>query len=425
MILLTHPTGNTFSRALLRGLRDAGMLGLFATTIAVRPSGWIDAMPAGLRAELLRRNFEAPPGKLMTRPLREAVRLAAGRLGLAALHRHETGVVSFDAVYRDLDRTLAAKLPDLAERHGLRGVYAYEDGAEFLFQRAQELGLRRNYELPIAHWATARRLLGEEAARLPQWKPTLKAIVDSDAKLERKTRELEMAQVVVCPSQFVLDSIPAGVRATRQCVVSPFGSPPARANPRPARKAGQPMRVLFAGSMSQRKGLSDVFEAMRVLNRNDVELVVLGSLVAPMEFYRSEFPNFTYEPPRPHAQALELMATCDVLALPSIVEGRALVQQEAMAQGLALVATANAGGQDLIEDGQAGALVPIRSPGAIAEALARLADDRGLLERMQRNAARRAAALTWEQYARTIITAITGPDAPAKPGRASSEMATP
>ncbi len=35
------------------------------------------------------------------------------------------------------------------------------------------------------------------------------------------------------------------------------------------------------------------------------------------------------------------MQSCDVLVLPSIVEGRALVQQEAMACGLPVIATKN------------------------------------------------------------------------------------
>jgi glycosyltransferase involved in cell wall biosynthesis len=103
---------------------------------------------------------------------------------------------------------------------------------------------------------------------------------------------------------------------------------------------------------------------------------------------------------------LELMATCDVLALPSIVEGRALVQQEAMSRGLPLVATRNAGGEDLIEEGKTGFLVPIRAPEAVAERLERLAQDRGLLEAMSAAAWRKAEQFTWEAYAAGISAAL-------------------
>jgi glycosyltransferase involved in cell wall biosynthesis len=160
--------------------------------------------------------------------------------------------------------------------------------------------------------------------------------------------------------------------------------------------------------MTQRKGLADLFAAMKLLNRDDFELVVMGSPLAPMDFYRKQFRDFVYEPPRPHEQVLELMATCDVLVMPSIVEGRALVQQEAMSRGVMLIATANAGAPDLVEDGTAGFLVPIRSPEAIAEKLTWMADHRAVLPEMKRAAYGKAAALTWKTYADKIINAFAG-----------------
>ena len=62
--------------------------------------------------------------------------------------------------------------------------------------------------------------------------------------------------------------------------------------------------------------------------------------------------------------------------LPSIVEGRALVQQEALSCGLPIIVTPNAGGEDLVEEGITGHLVPIRSPEKIAEAISSLLADR-------------------------------------------------
>ena len=58
----------------------------------------------------------------------------------------------------------------------------------------------------------------------------------------------------------------------------------------------------------------------------------------------------------------EIMKEHDALILPSIIEGRALVQQEALSCGLPIIVTPNAGGEDLIEKGITGYIVPIRSP---------------------------------------------------------------
>jgi glycosyltransferase involved in cell wall biosynthesis len=158
--------------------------------------------------------------------------------------------------------------------------------------------------------------------------------------------------------------------------------------------------------MTQRKGLADLFAAMQLLGRKDVQLVVMGSPVAPLDFYRDQYPHFDYQPTRPHHEVLELMQKCDLLVLPSLVEGRALVQQEAMACGLPLLVTPNAGGEDLIEEGSTGFLVPIRSPQAIAEKLAWFADHREALPAMREAAQRKAAGYTWEKYGARICSAV-------------------
>ena len=132
----------------------------------------------------------------------------------------------------------------------------------------------------------------------------------------------------------------------------------------------------------------------------------MGSPLAPHEFYRGKYADFTYEPPRPHVAVLELMSRCDALVLPSIVEGRALVQQEAMSRGLPLLVTANAGGEDLIAPGATGWLIPIRDANALAERIAWLADHREALPDMRQAAQRRAAECTWEAYTGKIIAAI-------------------
>ena len=157
--------------------------------------------------------------------------------------------------------------------------------------------------------------------------------------------------------------------------------------------------------MSQRKGLADVFEAMKLLHRSDVELVVMGSPILPMSFYRQQYPGFVYEPTRPHHAVMQLMQTCDALVLPSLVEGRALVQQEALACGLPLIVTANAGGADLVDEGATGFLVPVRSPVQIAEKIEWFADHRHLFPALREAARRKAAGYLWDDYAEAIIRA--------------------
>lgn len=359
MILLSHPFGNANVRAVLDALERADLLAEFVTALGwTRDAQWLQFAPAGVRAKLMRRAYSVPNERLRVHPAREIVRLLAGSMAIGnALIEHERGWASIDSVWQELDREAAGRVRR-SQPH-VTGVYAYEDCALETFRVAHELGIRRIYDLPIAYFETSQRLLREEAERYPDWEPTLVGTRDSAGKLARKTQELELAELVICPSAFVLESLPVAARSSKTCVVIPFGSPPTQ--PRSRAPSTGRLRVLFAGAMTQRKGLADLFAAMQLLKREDVELVVMGSPLQPLAWYRARG-QFAHESPRPHAQVLELMRSCDVFVLPSIVEGRALVQQEAMACGLPLIATKNAGGDDLIVDGETGFLVPIRSP---------------------------------------------------------------
>ena len=407
MILVTHPFGNANVRALLAALADAGLLAKYITALGwSNESPCLARAPEGWRTELGRRSYDLAPGQLEVHPLRELVRLAASKLGIRQLIAHEHGWASIDRVWQELDRCAADYLQLREHATQIRAVYAYEDCALELFRVAEKIGTRRIYDLPIAYWELARRLLDEEAERYPDWEPTLGGTRDSNEKLARKTQELQLAELVVCPSNFVLESLPPSVRESRSCIVAPFGSPASRDGEGVRPDGTRPLRVLFCGSLTQRKGLADLFAAMKLVASPEIELVVMGSLLQPLAWYREQLPGFIYEPPRPHAEVLRLMRSCDLFVLPSIVEGRALVQQEAMACGLPLIATRNAGGDDLIVEGETGFLVPIRSPEAIAEKISWCAMHRESISGMGIAAQRRAAELTWRGYGEKVLAAL-------------------
>jgi len=414
VILLSHPTGNRNVRALLAGLEQAGKLASFQTTLAVQQVNrwYFSLVPPALRQQLLRRSYDLPESTIALRPLRELVRLMAPKLRANFLVAYESGWASVDSVYQDLDRHVANQLKFQfnlqrdSVKHQISGVYCYEDAALQTFRAAKEIGLKCFYDLPIAYWETSQQLLHHEVERFPEWKRTLAGIRNSPTKLERKTAELALADVVICPSKFVYNSLPATIRQPKKSIVAEFGSPIHQIHSQKSQNSKLPLRVLFVGSMSQRKGLADLFSAMKLLHRPDVELVVMGSPVVEMDFYHQQLSNFIYEPTRPHQAVLKLMQSCDVFVLPSIVEGRALVQQEAMSCGLPLIVTPNAGGEDLIEEGRTGFLVPIRSPEKIAEKIAWFADHRDKIAEMGQLAREKAAQVTWETYCQKILGAI-------------------
>jgi len=386
--VVSHPTGNTFVRALLNQLNDQNQLEKFLTTIgAGGGANYLTSAFCGKKRQY------AIPDKLISRQwVPEVARLLSK--GDQAKKRKRA-----DLCYQALDSKVSLALSN----HSSQVLHAYEDGCSSSFARAKELGMQCSYELPIAHWATVRSLLAEEVERYPQWEPTLESTREPEEKLSRKEEELRLADRITCPSQFVLDSIPLEIRQKTPCQISPFGSPmcePASIENSPKNDT---LNLLFVGSMSQRKGLADLLEAMKLLKGEPISLSILGQPSMPMEFYRKQFAEFEYFPPCSNQKVWEIMKAHDALVLPSIVEGRALVQQEALSCGLPIVVTPNAGGEDLIEEGITGHLVPIRSPEKIEGAIRTMIENRNRKEEIRKLCQKRAIQYTWENYAQNII----------------------
>ena len=387
-IVVSHPTGNTFVRALLEELEKNQLLGIFYTTIGTGSS--INPL---IKALSQKRGYAIPDSKISRQWIPELVRLLAK--GDQSKKRKRT-----DHSYLALDKKVSSKLT----KQDTQVLHAYEDGAYYSFKRAKELGIQCSYELPIAHWATVRRLLAEEAERYPQWEPTLESTREPEEKLFRKEEELRMADRITCPSQFVLDSIPKEIKQHTRCQVSPFGSP--RSQPSDGKivtKTSNSLKLLFVGSMSQRKGLADLFQAMKLVKKEPVTLSVLGQPSMPMEFYRKQFSDFQYFPPCSNQKVREIMMKHDMLVLPSIIEGRALVQQEALSCGLPIIVTRNSGGEDLVEEGLTGHLVSIRSPKKLARCILKNLAEIDSLKEKKVECVRKAEQYSWKEYVSRII----------------------
>jgi glycosyltransferase involved in cell wall biosynthesis len=166
------------------------------------------------------------------------------------------------------------------------------------------------------------------------------------------------------------------------------------------------LRVLYVGSLGQRKGLSYALDAVQALGTK-VTLTLIGRntspecvpLVAALERHR-------WVETLPHSQILEQMHQHDVLVLPSLFEGFALVIGEALSQALPVIATANSGATEVVREGVEGFIVPIRDSQTIAERLQQLAEDRYLLVTMRQACLRRAEEMNWASYEQGLLAVV-------------------
>jgi glycosyltransferase involved in cell wall biosynthesis len=221
----------------------------------------------------------------------------------------------------------------------------------------------------------------------------------------RMERELARADVVLCPSIFVRDTMVQNGVPGEKCFVNPFGVDTSifqRRETVPARP-----RFVCVGTICLRKGHQYLFRAFDLVKKQlpDAELVCVGNIKTDI---RKELPrwrgHFIHHENLNHRQIAGLFRTCSAFALASVEEGFARVIPEAMAAGLPVVATYETGATTLVEDGVEGFIVRGRDPQHIADAMIRVATDRELNFRMGRAAHKKGAeSNTWQDYGDRLL----------------------
>jgi glycosyltransferase involved in cell wall biosynthesis len=226
--------------------------------------------------------------------------------------------------------------------------------------------------------------------------------------------EYQTADRIAVPSGFVRDSFLTQGTPREKLAYNPYG---VRLDQfRPGTRGTGPFRVIFAGSLSYRKGIHYLKEGFLQAGLAGAELQLIGGAAEETALLlKGASEQIITVGHVPQAELVRHYQAGDVFAIASIEEGLAMVQAQALASGLPLVCTTNTGGEDLLRlcsgdqswphpggivEYPAGYVVPVRDPGAIAWCLRALYEDRRLLE------AKREAALQihekrldWAAYA--------------------------
>lgn len=166
------------------------------------------------------------------------------------------------------------------------------------------------------------------------------------------------------------------------------------------------LTVAYIGRLTASKGILETIEAVRILRDRgiDIRLTVAGAGDALDAIQRAIAAGGLAS----HVQLVgevfgeakqQLWRQTRVLALPSYHEGLPYALLEAMAHGVVPVASAVGAIPDVMQDRVHGLLVPPRDPKAVAQALARLAADRLMLQRLSDAARERAVT----RYSVTLL----------------------
>ena len=416
-VVVTHP-GSQQSYETVTGLQDAGMLHRFVASVygsgdaaagvpyRLLPRGLRDSVAQGLRRRrhpsIDDRLVEQIPIPFLTM---RAARIALDRARLCRL----SGVERLGDAWFDQS---AARW--LRHRAGVTQVHAFEGAALFTLREARRRGLPAVLDAPAAHeynLALAKAEAAEHGARLPL----------SFGSKTRIVRERQLADAVVSPSDFVTRCLTEHGVPEKKIVEIPFGADVDQFRPAEQAASGC-FRLLSVASINYRKGTRYLLQAWRELALPDAELVLAGTPDdagrAILREYEGSYRALGH---LPWYELPDLFRSASAFVLPSLAEGSALVTYMAMASGLPVIVTADAG--SVARDGTDGIVVPSRSVDALKAAITRLYERRGDARAMGMSGRNLiASSYTWRHYHRRIGALHGALHGGADPARAVAEV---
>lgn len=270
------------------------------------------------------------------------------------------------------------------------GGYAYDS-----MLKAKKMNIVIILELGSSHPLFAKKILNEESTIF-----NINIKTDSKENIDWQLKTIEMADYISIPSSFVKRTfIEYGV-PEKKLLVNSYGVDLKEF--KQIEKKDTTFRIIYAGGLTFQKGSHYLLQAFDELALENCELWHLGAIKDEMKPYIEKYKNSNVKflGHKPQKELYTYYSQGSVFVMPSIQEGMAMVQLQAMACGLPLICTTNTGGDDLItKDGEEGFVIPIRDVEALKEKILYMYNNQDICKDMGGKAKKRVSkGFTWNDY---------------------------
>lgn len=409
-VLVACPDARPPAYQAAAGLSRAGILGEFRTSYYFREPGLAASLGRRLwpgpfdrlERRLKRRHLdEIPSDRVHSSVYVDLAHLVENRSGSPSARR-AAGRWRTRAFDRSLARAVDRQKPD--------ALLVFSDvGSEFAIPACQERGVPAVLSVVHGDVIEEQEVLAREAERSPEFFSIY--LADGPLDLDemswlhaRRLHEQAQADTLLVPSTHLAARLSArGIPAERIAVI-PYAADTERFRPDLSKHFGDRCTFLFAGGITQRKGIGDLLDAWDRIRRPGWTLQLLGALPRDCGPLASRLDHVEWLGRVGHSEMPARMAAADVFVFPSLFEGSAVVTYEALASGLPTVTTPEAG--SVVLDGEQGFLVPSADPQALADRMERLGTDPELRASMARSARQRALQFDWTRYQDSLEAVI-------------------
>jgi glycosyltransferase involved in cell wall biosynthesis len=272
-------------------------------------------------------------------------------------------------------------------------------------KEAKARGALTIVERGYCHPLYSKKVLDEEyekwgLKRHPEGKKLLRRYDHWHREETAAIEEFELADYVFVPSQFAKETFVMHGFPEGKLAMIPRGADVEYYRPAPEKK-GSTFRVVFVGMLCVRKGVQYLLDAWKMLNLKNAELLLVGSVHEEIKPFLKKYdmPNikivgFVKDP-------VGLYNSASIFVFPTLDEGSAKVTYEAMACGLPVITTPNAG--SLVKNGEDGFLIPIRDVETLQEGILFFYNNPDAVREFGSAARKNIEPFTWDRYEKTLI----------------------
>ena len=299
------------------------------------------------------------------------------------------------------DWIVSRRLRKLAGRIDI--VHAWPIGARRTLKVAGALGIPTVLERPNAHTRFAYEVVEMECKKLGITLPAGHEHAFKEDWLRIEEEEYRLADRLLCPSDFVVRTFLDRGFAAKQLARHQYGFDEKTFHPAAIGADRKPtFTMLFAGGCAPRKGLHYALEAwLRSPAHRKGFFQIAGEFVPGYaEHLNGMLSHSSIKLLGFRRDVPELMRNSDVLVLPSIEEGSALVTHEARGSGCVLLVSDAAGA--ICQHGEDALLHCAGDVTALSEHITRLYEDHAFLLRLRAASLATAGEITWTAAARRL-----------------------
>ena len=227
--------------------------------------------------------------------------------------------------------------------------------------------------------------------------------------IDKEKMEYQLADHIMVPTEFARQTFLTRGFSEKKIIKIPYGVDLNEFQKKISnKKKGLIFRIIYTGTLSIRKGVLYLLKAFDELNLKNSQLLMIGNIDreinSKINKYRSN-QKIIFKKSISQSQLSEQYSCSNVFITCSIEEGLSMVQLQAMSCGLPIICTPNSGGDEIIDNGNDGFILPIRDTEELKKKILYLYNNQSICFEMGMRAQKKIKdRFSWETYGKNVIS---------------------